>query len=58
MNSHGLPRVKHVIRTFTREKAESILEQALMLESETEIRKLLNSELEAHGLGGLVRSGV
>lgn len=58
MNAHSLPRVKHVIRTFTREKAEAVLAEALNLESETAIRELLNGVLEDHGLGGLTRSGL
>lgn len=58
MNAHGLPRVKHVIRSFTRAKAELLLAEALTLENEAEIRMLLNKALDEHGLGGMVRSGV
>ncbi len=58
MNSHGLPRIKHVIRSFTKTEAEQLLAQALTMESEAQIRGLLNAALERAGLGGLIRSGV
>lgn len=58
MNAHGLPRVKHVIRSFSRSKAEAVLAEVLTMQSEPEIRELLNKVLEDHGLGGLIRSGV
>ncbi|MEH6626088.1 MAG: phosphoenolpyruvate--protein phosphotransferase [Motiliproteus sp.] len=58
MNAHGLPRVKHVIRSFTFLEAEQLLQRALSMDSEDEIRAMLNQALDERGLGGLIRSGV
>ncbi|OMH33711.1 phosphoenolpyruvate--protein phosphotransferase [Motiliproteus sp. MSK22-1] len=58
MNAHGLPRIKHVIRSFKKSDTEQLLAEALKLGSEKEIRSLLNNALEDAGLGGLIRSGV
>jgi phosphotransferase system enzyme I (PtsP) len=52
-----LPRIKSVIRTFTRARAQSLLSQALQLEKAQEIRELLSGVLVEAGLGGLVRAG-
>jgi phosphotransferase system enzyme I (PtsP) len=57
MSASNLPRVKWVIRSFTREEARNLLEQAWQLENPREIRELYNSVLEQGGLGGLVRAG-
>jgi phosphotransferase system enzyme I (PtsP) len=57
MSASNLPRVKWVIRSFTREEARNLLEQAWQLESPREVRELYNSVLEQGGLGGLVRAG-
>ncbi|MDQ7074033.1 MAG: phosphoenolpyruvate--protein phosphotransferase [Gammaproteobacteria bacterium] len=57
VSGSSLLRVKWVIRSFTVEKAQQILAQALILESSTEVRLLLERELEQAGLGGLIRAG-
>ena len=57
MSASNLPRIKWVIRSFTREEARDLLEQAWQLESPREIRELYNAVLEQGGLGGLVRAG-
>jgi phosphotransferase system enzyme I (PtsP) len=57
MSASNLPRVKWVIRSFTREEARNLLEQAWQLENPREVRELYNSVLEQGGLGGLVRAG-
>jgi len=57
MSASNLPRVKWVIRSFTREEARDLLQQAWSLEEPRAIRELYNSVLEQGGLGGLVRAG-
>ena len=57
MNASSLPRVKWVIRSFTTDEAQELLQQALLLEEPYAIRDLYNSVLEQGGLGGLVRAG-
>lgn len=57
MNSSSLPRVKWVIRSFSLASARKILADVLELEHPTEIRLHLQKELEAQGLGGLIRAG-
>jgi len=57
MNASSLPRVKWVIRSFTRDEAQELLQQALLLEEPYAIRDLYNGVLEQGGLGGLVRAG-
>ena len=57
MNSSSLPRVKWVIRSFSMANARKILADVLELEHSTEIRLHLQKELEAQGLGGLIRAG-
>lgn len=57
MSAANLPRVKWVIRTFTRRKARMLLKEALTFEDARSIRRFLNAALEDAGLGGLVRAG-
>jgi phosphotransferase system enzyme I (PtsP) len=57
MSASNLPRIKWVIRSFTREEARDLLQQAWSLEEPRAIRELYNSVLEQGGLGGLVRAG-
>jgi phosphotransferase system enzyme I (PtsP) len=57
MSASNLPRVKWVIRSFTRDEALSLLEQVWLMEDPRDIRALYNSVLELGGLGGLVRAG-
>ncbi|MEN8206584.1 MAG: phosphoenolpyruvate--protein phosphotransferase [Pseudomonadota bacterium] len=57
MSASNLPRVKWVIRSFTREEARDLLQQAWSLEEPRAIRELYNGVLEQGGLGGLVRAG-
>lgn len=57
MSTASLPRVKWVIRSFTRELARTLLDKALEMEDPTVIRALLNAALEHAGLGGLTRAG-
>jgi phosphotransferase system enzyme I (PtsP) len=57
MSVSNLPRIKWVIRSFSREHARKLLEQAWTMEEPAEIRDLYNNVLEQGGLGGLVRAG-
>lgn len=57
MSVSSLPRVKWVIRSFTRDEAYDVLQQALEMDDPRAIRQLYNSVLEQGGLGGLVRAG-
>jgi phosphotransferase system enzyme I (PtsP) len=57
MSVGNLPRVKWVIRTFTRRRAKALLKEALTFEYAHSVRKFLNDALEEAGLGGLVRAG-
>ncbi|MFV8835409.1 phosphoenolpyruvate--protein phosphotransferase [Aquisalimonas sp.] len=57
MSVSSLLKVKWVIRSFTRQQATSLLEEALTLENPADVRRLLNRALEQAGLGGLVRAG-
>ena len=54
MNPSSLPRVKSTIRSFTRQDARQLSDKALKLEDEADTQKLLNSALNAVGLGALV----
>lgn len=53
----SLPRVKWVIRTFSRARAQGLYEEALHVEEPEVVRTLLNDALIQAGLGGLVRAG-
>ncbi|MDX1251430.1 MAG: phosphoenolpyruvate--protein phosphotransferase [Gammaproteobacteria bacterium] len=57
MSASSLPRVKWVIRNFSRAQARDILNEALTLEHPAAIRARVNERLMEAGLGGLVRGG-
>jgi len=57
MSASNFPRVKWVIRSFTRDEARNLLEQVWSMEDPSAIRELYNAVLEQGGLGGLVRAG-
>jgi len=57
MSASSLPRVKWVVRSFTRAEARALLEEARALEHPYEVRERVEAALEARGLGGLVRAG-
>lgn len=58
MSASALPRVKWMIRNFTRSHARQLLEEALDMDSARVIREHLDQALEQAGLGGLVRVGL
>jgi len=53
----SLPRIKWVIRKFTKKEAEQILEHVLLYSRASQIKEYLIDRLEEKGLGGLVRAG-
>jgi phosphotransferase system enzyme I (PtsP) len=57
MSASDLPRIKSVIRAFSRKQAQSLLNDALQLEKAGAIRELLFGALRQAGLGGLIRAG-
>jgi phosphotransferase system enzyme I (PtsP) len=57
MSAGDLPRVKSVIRTFPRLKAQSLLNEVLAHDRAVQNRELLSRALIESGLGGLVRPG-
>jgi phosphotransferase system, enzyme I, PtsP len=57
MSVSSLPRVKWVIRSFTRAETRDLLDQAWSMEDPRAIRAFYNSVLVQGGLGGLVRPG-
>lgn len=57
MSAFNLPKIKWVIRTISRKRAESLLTKVLALESEDSIREVLEAELVQAGLAGLIRAG-
>lgn len=54
MSAYNLPKIKWLIRSIAFDDAATILEKALMLEHEKEIRSMVKSELVARGLGNIV----
>ena len=57
MSAFNLPKMKWVIRTITKKRANQLLDKALALDHESSIQELLMAELEQAGLGSLVRPG-
>lgn len=58
MGATAIPRVKWVIRSFSRARARQLLEEALGMADAGQIRARVRAVLEAQGLGGLVRPGM
>lgn len=52
-----LPRVKQVIRAFSKQQARELVDHVLHLEEAIEVRRLLTDALDRAGMGGLVRAG-
>ncbi len=57
MSVASLPRVKWVIRNLSRERANEILSNVLVMEEVDDIRAYLHRTLEEAGMGGLLRAG-
>ncbi len=57
MSVASLPRVKWVIRNLSRERANEILSNVLVMEEVDAIRAYLHRILEEAGMGGLLRAG-
>jgi phosphotransferase system enzyme I (PtsP) len=57
MAAANVPRIKWVIRSFSRQRARELVEQVLEMEQAAEVRQILNAALQEAGLGALVRAG-
>lgn len=57
MSASSIPRIKWVIRSISKSRAEDLLDKALLMDNSAEIRSLLNNALEDMGLGSLIRAG-
>ena len=57
MSAGSILAVKKAIRGITREKAIDIMSRALTMEDGSQVREMLAQEMEAAGLGGLIRAG-
>lgn len=57
MNTHNIARIKWVLRRTPLSRAQEMLREVLILESPVQVRALLDSHLDALGLGGLLRAG-
>ncbi len=57
MNATGLPRIKWVIRNFTRKKAKALLADVKKMDNTAQVREYLDKAIEEAGLGGLIRAG-
>ncbi|HQU16228.1 MAG: phosphoenolpyruvate--protein phosphotransferase [Chromatiales bacterium 21-64-14] len=53
----NLPRVKWVIRSYPRERAQALVQEVLKLEDPVAIRKRIHESLDQAGLGGLIHAG-
>lgn len=57
LSAGDLPRIKSVIRSFSRAHATELWEQAQGFETAAPIREILTQALDSYGLGGLIRPG-
>lgn len=57
VSASRLSRIKWVIRQFSFQRAQVLVEEVLQMEDASLIRERLESELEAIGLGSLIRAG-
>ncbi|OZG72521.1 PTS sugar transporter [Hahella sp. CCB-MM4] len=57
LSAYNLPKTKLVIRTMTHERAAELWTKVKRKSDEHRIRRLLESELDRVGLGGLIRAG-
>lgn len=57
MSANSIPRVKWVIRNFSRQRAQRLVEEVMHFQHAQDIRAHLEKALEEAGLGGLVRAG-
>ena len=57
MSASDLPRIKAVIRSFSRRQAQALLHDALQINKASQISELLTGALIEAGLSGLLRAG-
>lgn len=58
MSAGSLPRAKKVIRSFSRQELKDLFMQARDLPDSQDIKDLYIEQLDARGLGGLIRAGL
>ncbi len=57
MSVGALGRVKRVVRNISKESADILLEEVLVMDESTQIRRRIIAELKKHDLAGLLRAG-
>lgn len=57
MSASSLLRIKSVVRSFTIDRAQALLNEVLAMEEAHQVRERVNVVLEQANLGGLVRAG-
>lgn len=57
MSHSSITKVKWTLRSFRRDRAQALAREALAMSGPGPVRELINHEMEAAGLGGLVRAG-
>lgn len=57
MNVASLPRIKWLVRSFSRDEAQQLAREALRTSDAKEILLQFNAAIELRGLGGLIRAG-
>jgi phosphotransferase system enzyme I (PtsP) len=57
MSASSVPRIKWVVRSFSKRSAKGIVTKVMKLQDPLTIRAYLRKRLEGAGLGGLVRGG-
>lgn len=57
MNSHNIRKINWVIRSIELKHSQQLLADVMMLDNPNEVKTYVDTFLETHGLGGLVRAG-
>lgn len=57
MNAHNIRKINWVIRSIELKHSQQLLADVMMLDNSNEVKTYVDTFLETHGLGGLVRAG-
>ena len=57
MNAHNIRKINWVIRSIELKHSQQLLVDVMMLDNPNEVKTYVDTFLETHGLGGLVRAG-
>jgi phosphotransferase system enzyme I (PtsP) len=57
MNAHNIRKINWVIRSIELKHSQQLLADVMMLDNPNEVKTYVDTFLETHGLGGLVRAG-